>query len=111
MNSPILKVTKYSYLIFQVVPACFLAPLKTNFDLNDAQTILALHESVMCLQSVYKKQGEELLSYLRSEYLPTMELSPELINEYCQALTSDAKFFRSYSKLFFQRAKIMKCGN
>ncbi|XP_071513224.1 exportin-T-like isoform X2 [Panulirus ornatus] len=99
------------FLYTQVVPACFLAPLKTNFDLNDAQTILALHESVMCLQSVYKKQGEELISYLRSEYLPTMELSPELINEYCQALTSDAKLFRNYSKLFFQRAKIMKCGN
>lgn len=93
------------FLYTQVVPACFLAPLKTTFDLNDAQTILALHESVMCLQCVYKKRGEELLSYLRSEYLPKMELSPELINEYCQALISDAKFFRNYSKLFFQRAK------
>ncbi|XP_042220195.1 exportin-T-like isoform X2 [Homarus americanus] len=93
------------FLYTQVVPACFLAPLKTTFDLNDAQTILALHESVMCLQSVYKKRGEELLSYLRSEYLPKIELSPQLINEYCQALTSEAKFFRNYSKLFFQRAK------
>lgn len=93
------------FLYTQVVPACFLAPLKTTFDLNDAQTILALHESVMCLQSIYKKRGEELISYLRSEYLPKMELSPDLISEYCQALTSDAKFFRNYSKLFFQRAK------
>ena len=88
-----------------MVPACFLAPLKTNFDLNDAQTILALHESVTCLQSIYKKRGEELISYLRSEYLPKMDMSQELVNEYCQALTSDAKFFRNYSKLFFQRAK------
>ena len=91
--------------MIQVVPACFLAPLKTTFDLNDAQTILALHESVTCLQSVYKRRGEELVSYLRSEYLPKMELSPDLIAEYCQALTSDAKFFRNYSKVFFQRAK------
>ncbi|XP_063847188.1 exportin-T-like [Scylla paramamosain] len=93
------------FLYTQVVPACFLAPLKTTFDLNDAQTILALHESVTCLQSVYKRRGEELVSYLRSEYLPKMELSPDLIAEYCQALTSDAKFFRNYSKVFFQRAK------
>ncbi|MPC10363.1 Exportin-T [Portunus trituberculatus] len=78
---------------------------QTTFDLNDAQTILALHESVTCLQSVYKRRGEELVSYLRSEYLPKMEVSPELIAEYCQALTSDAKFFRNYSKIFFQRAK------
>lgn len=92
-------------LLFQVVPACFLAPLKTTFDLNDAQTILALHESVTCLQCVYKKRGDELISYLRSDYLPKMEVSPELINEYCQALASDAKFFRNYSKVFFQRAR------
>lgn len=93
------------FLYTQVVPACFLAPLKTTFDLNDAQTILALHESVTCLQSVYKKRGEELITYLQSEYLPKMDMSQELIDEYCQALTSDAKFFRNYSKLFFQRAK------
>ncbi|XP_076057479.1 exportin-T-like isoform X2 [Oratosquilla oratoria] len=93
------------FLYTQVVPACFHAPLKTTFDLNDAQTILALHESAMCLHCVYQKRGEELLSYLRNEYLPKMELSPELINEYCQALTSDTKLFRNYSKMFFQRAK------
>ncbi|KAG0723542.1 Exportin-T [Chionoecetes opilio] len=93
------------FLYTQVVPACFSAPLKTTFDLNDAQTILALHESVTCLQWVYKRRGEELVSYLRSEYLPKMELSPGLIAEYCRALTSDAKFFRNYSKMFFQRAK------
>lgn len=94
------------FLYTQVVPACFLAPLKTTFDLNDAQTILALHESATCLQSVYKRRGEELLSYLRSEYFPKMELSPEMTGQYCHALTSDAKFFRNFSKTFFQRAKL-----
>ncbi|KAK4305518.1 hypothetical protein Pmani_022598 [Petrolisthes manimaculis] len=93
------------FLYTQVVPACFLAPLKTTFDLNDAQTILALHESVTCLQTVYRKRGDELITYLRSQYFPKMDLSPELVNEYCQALTSDAKVFRNYSKIFFQRAK------
>lgn len=93
------------FLYTQVVPACFLAPLKTTFDLNDAQAILALHESVTCLQSIYKMRGEELITYLQSEYLPKIDMSQELIKEYCQALRSDAKFFRNYSKLFFQRAK------
>ncbi|CAL4069597.1 unnamed protein product, partial [Meganyctiphanes norvegica] len=93
------------FLYTQVVPACFVAPLKTSFDLNDAQTILALHESVMCLQAVYRKRGEELRNYLRDNYLPGMKIPPDLINEYCQALASEPKFFRSYSKLFFQKAK------
>lgn len=93
------------FIYTQVVPACFVAPLKASFDLNDAQTILALHESVMCLQAVYGKRGEELRNYLRDNYLPGLKIPPDLVIEYCQALASEPKFFRSYSKMFFQKAK------
>lgn len=34
-----------------------------------------------------------------------MKLAPHLINEYCHALSSDAKFFRNYVKVFFQSVK------
>ncbi|KAK7083729.1 hypothetical protein SK128_023939 [Halocaridina rubra] len=93
------------FIYTQVVPACFLAPLKTTFDLNDAQTILAFHESVTCLQTIYKKRGEELTTYLQSDYLPKMDISQDLIQSYCQAIKEDAKFFRNYSKIFFQSAR------
>ena len=88
-----------------MVPACFQAPMRTTFDLNDAQTIQALHESSMCLHLLYLKRGDEFLNFLRNDYLCKMELPPELINDFCNALTSDAQLFRNYTKLFFQRAK------
>ena len=82
-----------------------MAPLKTTFDLSDAQTLLALHESSTCLQAAYKVRGDETIIYLRQTYLPTIELPPHLVDEFCQALVADAKLFRNYTKFFFQRAK------
>ncbi|KAL7641021.1 UNVERIFIED_CONTAM: hypothetical protein RMT77_008158 [Armadillidium vulgare] len=93
------------FIYSQVIPACFLAPLKSSFDLNDAQTLLALNESAMCLRTIYDKRGEEMIVFLRNDYLPKMDLPLNIINEYCQALMSDAKLFRNYCKFFFQRAK------
>ncbi|PIO34449.1 hypothetical protein AB205_0135240, partial [Aquarana catesbeiana] len=54
-----------------IFPACFLAPLKPSFDLADAQTIL----------------GPECIQYLQQEYLPSLQVAPEII------------------QVFFQRAK------
>ncbi|OXB75723.1 UNVERIFIED_CONTAM: hypothetical protein H355_012647 [Colinus virginianus] len=73
-----------------IVPACFLAPLKQTFDLADAQTVL----------------GPECIQYLQQEYLPSLQVAPEIIQEFCQALQQpDAKVFKNYLKVFFQRAK------
>ncbi|KAH0616645.1 hypothetical protein JD844_027920 [Phrynosoma platyrhinos] len=46
-----------------IVPACFLAPLKQTFDLADAQTVLGL----------------ECIQYLQQEYLPSLQVAPEII--------------------------------
>ncbi|GBM46917.1 Exportin-T [Araneus ventricosus] len=93
------------FMYNHIVPACFMAPLKETFDLNDAQTILALSESALCLKTVLDKRGAEFVTYLKSRYLPTLHISPEKIEEYCQALASDSKAFKNYLKFFFQNAK------
>lgn len=93
------------FMYKNIVPACFMAPLKDTFDLGDAQSIQALSESALCLKMVLDKRGEELICYLQTEYLPTLDVSPQLVQEYCQALNSDTKVFKTYVKLFFQRAK------
>uniref|UniRef100_A0A2I3NFM1 Exportin-T n=1 Tax=Papio anubis TaxID=9555 RepID=A0A2I3NFM1_PAPAN len=65
-----------------IVPACFLAPLKQTFDLADAQIVLALSECAVTLKTIHLKR------------------------EFCQALQQpDAKVFKNYLKVFFQRAK------
>ncbi|CAN7989362.1 unnamed protein product, partial [Ixodes hexagonus] len=82
-----------------VVPACFHAPLKDSFDLTDAQTILALSESAVCMKTILAKRGEEFMEYLRTQYLPSLlRLSPEQIQDYCMHLQSDPKVFKGYVK-------------
>ncbi|KAM4747078.1 exportin-T [Rhinophrynus dorsalis] len=89
-----------------IVPACFLAPLKPSFDLADAQTVLALSECAVTMKTIYLKRGPECIQYLQQEYLPSLQVAPEIIQEFCQALQQpDAKVFKNYLKVFFQRAK------
>uniref|UniRef100_A0A8C4LET5 Exportin-T n=1 Tax=Equus asinus TaxID=9793 RepID=A0A8C4LET5_EQUAS len=89
-----------------IVPACFLAPLKQTFDLADAQTVLALSECAVTLKTIHLKRGPECVQYLQQEYLPSLQVAPEIIQEFCQALQQpDAKVFKNYLKVFFQRAK------
>lgn len=44
-------------------------------------------------------QGDEFILFLQQDYLPKMNVSPELCQEFCQALKSDGKMFRSYYKV------------
>lgn len=89
-----------------IVPACFLAPLKPTFDLADAQTVLALSECAVTIKTIYLKRGPECIQYLQQEYLPSLQVAPEITQEFCQALQQpDAKVFKNYLKIFFQRAR------
>uniref|UniRef100_A0A2I3SD80 Exportin-T n=1 Tax=Pan troglodytes TaxID=9598 RepID=A0A2I3SD80_PANTR len=89
-----------------IVPSCFLAPLKQTFDLADAQTVLALSECAVTLKTIHLKWGPECVQYLQQEYLPSLQVAPEIIQEFYQALQQpDAKVFKNYLKVFFQRAK------
>uniref|UniRef100_A0AAZ3SSW5 Exportin-T n=1 Tax=Oncorhynchus tshawytscha TaxID=74940 RepID=A0AAZ3SSW5_ONCTS len=79
------------FIYKHIVPACFLAPLKPSFDLTDAQTVL----------------GPEFIQYLQQEYLPSLQVSPDITQEVCQVLQQpDAKVLKNYMKAFFQRAKL-----
>ncbi|KAL6116542.1 xpot [Pungitius sinensis] len=90
-----------------VVPACFLAPLKPTFDLSDAQTVLTLSECALTLKMIHLKRGPEFIHFLQQEYLPSLQVSPEISQEFCQVLQQpDVKVLKSYMKAFFQRARL-----
>ncbi|XP_068442409.1 exportin-T [Clinocottus analis] len=90
-----------------IVPACFLAPLKPTFDLSDAQTVLTLSECALTLKMIHLKRGPEFIHFLQQEYLPSLQVSPEISQELCQVLQQpDVKVLKSYMKAFFQRARL-----
>lgn len=90
------------FIYDSIVPASFVAPMKSTFDLNDAQTILALQEIALTQKMILQKQGGEFIEFLQNKYLPTLQLAPGLIQEYTRALQhADVKTFKSYVKAFF----------
>ncbi|CAC5407762.1 unnamed protein product [Mytilus coruscus] len=93
------------FMYKSIIPACLMAPMKPSFDLNDGQTSLALGECSNCLREIYGKRGDEMIQYLLSEYLPTLQLSQQQTEEFCQVLKADSKLFRTYFKNFFMKAK------
>ncbi|KAL4226182.1 hypothetical protein ACF0H5_014168 [Mactra antiquata] len=93
------------FIYESIIPTCFMAPMKPDFDLKDAQTSLALGEDALCLKCILEQRGDEMLNYLLGDYLPTHRLSPEQAQEFCDALKSDNKMFRNYFKNFFTKAK------
>jgi exportin-T len=42
----------HQYILENIVPACFMAPMKATFDLRDAQTSMVLSEIAACLKAV-----------------------------------------------------------
>ncbi|XP_054481081.1 exportin-T isoform X2 [Anoplopoma fimbria] len=95
------------FIYKHIVPACFLAPLKPTFDLSDAQTVLTLSECAITLKMIHLKRGPEFIQYLQQEYLPSLQVSPEISQELCQVIQQpDVKVLKNYIKAFFQRAKL-----
>lgn len=90
------------FMYKSIVPACFEAPAKATFDLTDAQTVLALSESALCMKTIHEKRGDELILFLKNQFLPSLNFSSIQIEEYCQALVCDVKVFKKYIKGLFQ---------
>lgn len=90
------------FIYENIVPATFMAPMRSTFDLTDAQTILALHEIALTQKTILQKQGGEFINFLQNTYLPTLQLTPQAIQEYTNALQhADIKTFKTYAKAFF----------
>uniref|UniRef100_A0A7N6BNX9 Exportin-T n=1 Tax=Anabas testudineus TaxID=64144 RepID=A0A7N6BNX9_ANATE len=88
------------FIYKHIVPACFLAPLKPTFDLSDAQTVLTLSECAVTLKMIHLKRGPEFIQYLQQEYLPSLQVSPEISQELCQVLQQpDIKVLKNYIKV------------
>ncbi|XP_051546507.1 exportin-T isoform X1 [Myxocyprinus asiaticus] len=94
------------FIYKHIIPACFMAPLKPTFDLSDAQTVLTLSECTITLHMIHLKRGLECIQFLQ-EYLPSLQVSPEITRELCQVLQQpDVKVLKNYMKAFFQQAKL-----
>lgn len=55
------------FLYKNILPACFMAPLKPHFDISDAQTLLALNEIGNCLLVILEKRVRVLTCNCWSE--------------------------------------------
>ncbi|XP_052410678.1 exportin-T [Carassius gibelio] len=94
------------FIYKHIIPACLMAPLKPTFDLSDAQTVLTLSECTLTLHMIHLKRGQECIQFLQ-EYLPSLQVSPEITQELCQVLQQpDVKVLKNYMKVFFQQAKL-----
>ncbi|XP_059366536.1 exportin-T-like [Carassius carassius] len=94
------------FIYKHIIPACLMAPLKPTFDLSDAQTVLTLSECTLTLHMIHLKRGQECIQFLQ-EYLPSLQVSPEITRELCQVLQQpDVKVLKNYMKVFFQQAKL-----
>uniref|UniRef100_A0A8D3BSL0 Exportin-T n=1 Tax=Scophthalmus maximus TaxID=52904 RepID=A0A8D3BSL0_SCOMX len=81
------------FIYKNIVPACFLAPLKPTFDLSDAQTVLTLSECAVTLKMIHLKRGPEFIQFLQQEYLPSLQVSPEI---------SQVRPYKFYFSFFFE---------
>lgn len=90
------------FIYKSIVPATFMAPMKSTFNLADAQTILTLQEIILTQRTILQKQGGQLIDFLQNKYLPTLLLAPQVIQDYISALEhADIKAFKNFVKAFF----------
>ncbi|RDD43824.1 Exportin-T [Trichoplax sp. H2] len=89
------------FLYKNIIPACFIAPLKATFDFDDRQSLQVLSEIVTLQKSILNLEGQQFKEYLRTTYLPQLNLSADLIQAYVQGLEQmDMKSFNKYLKEF-----------
>ncbi|PIK45061.1 putative exportin-T [Apostichopus japonicus] len=75
------------YIMNIFIPACFMAPLKRNFDLTDAQTVLALTEMSSVLNLLFTKEGADFIQFLQSKYFPSISLQADTSQVKSQFIT------------------------
>ncbi|XP_013079973.2 exportin-T-like [Biomphalaria glabrata] len=93
------------FIYKEIVPACFMAPMKPTFDLADGQTTLVLGESALCMQEILQQRGVEFLEFLKSDFFPSKGISAESGECYLVNLQTGIKPYRTWLKKFFMQAK------
>ncbi|KAK7896758.1 hypothetical protein WMY93_022083 [Mugilogobius chulae] len=74
---------------------------------KDGMTVLTLSECAVTLKTIHLKRGPEFIQFLQQEYLPSLQVSPEISQELCQVLQEqDVKLLKTYLKAFFQQARL-----
>lgn len=93
------------YMYGHIFPACFLAPSKAGFDLNDGQSYLVLGEIAGILKTAFNRRGEEVLLNLQ-RYLSSIHFPPDFIEDLLLKMkSSDVKTLRSSLKTYFMRLR------
>ena len=83
-----------------VTVACLQAPMRPSFDVADGQCALVLAEIANLQLALANKYGDDFVAYLRA-FLPTVNLAPELVEEYCGLVGGpDIKFKTFFKSLF-----------
>lgn len=95
-----------NYILHEMLPLCFQAPLRPHFDLKDAAA-LQLLESIAILQTaMLSKLGNDFMTYICERQLPALGASAELVNEYIRVLADgDALKLRDYLRQLISAAR------
>ncbi|KAF9200449.1 pre-tRNA nuclear export protein [Haplosporangium sp. Z 27] len=96
----------YQFMYEHIVRVTFEVPMKSNFDLQDGQSMMVLGEIAGLQKALVAKQGDGILTYLSQVYLPSINCPADLAQEYVQALSQlDAKQFKKYFQAFIQKSR------
>ncbi|XP_059470895.1 exportin-T-like [Neocloeon triangulifer] len=96
----------HQYVLENIVPACFMAPMKSTFDLRDAQYSTVLTEIASCLKAVVSARCPNFDKFLCDRIFPLHNIHDGMANEFVQALyQADMKTFKNYIKQFFMQLR------
>lgn len=78
-------------------PLCWVLPTTPGFNPKDAQARQVLAEAASLQKTIYFKQGQEYINWLRDVELRGMGMAADTVQEYLRALaTLDLKAFRQF---------------
>lgn len=70
-----------------------------DFDVKGIESLIKVFDFMLMSNLLLSFQGDELVTYLQQQYLPTLKLNAQQSHEFCMALRSDQKLFKSYFKV------------
>lgn len=85
------------FMLTRFSPLCWVLPTTPGFNPKDAQAKQVLAEAAGLQKTIYFKQGQEYITWLRNVELRGMGMGADTVQEYLRALaTLDLKAFRQF---------------